>query len=190
MKGTIEFNLKNGGVLKIEAEYECVMKKEIIDADGDKVMVKEKPTDIKSSMIAYVNGKKVDSSDLCSFWRLIDTKNGSRKIWGMGIAFTKQEDAERYEKWVAEIIESGKSDEVKDYEEKQIEKKVEEELNYAKRIIEKAEKQINIPNQEEAERRMKQYNDIANEGGEGYVPHIISMEEYMYAKGVIEKYGN
>ena len=36
-------------------------------------------------------------------------------------------------------------------------------------------------------RRMKAYNDVMNESGYGYVPHIISHEEYEEAKKTLEK---
>ena len=34
---------------------------------------------------------------------------------------------------------------------------------------------------------MKRYNDINNDGGDGYVPYIISLEEYEYAKEKLAK---
>lgn len=41
-----------------------------------------------------------------------------------------------------------------------------------------AERQQDLPSAEEAARRVKAWNDLYNEGGEGYVPHIYSAEEY------------
>ena len=49
-------------------------------------------------------------------------------------------------------------------------------------IVAKAEAQGDIPSREEARRRMKVWNDINNEGGEGFVPRIICREEYEAAK--------
>lgn len=44
--------------------------------------------------------------------------------------------------------------------------------------IAKAERQRDLPTREEADRRMKRYNDVQNEGYEGYVPYIYSRDEY------------
>lgn len=47
----------------------------------------------------------------------------------------------------------------------------------------RAEKQmVNgvLPNREEAKKKAKHYNDVNNDGGEGYVPHFYCGEEYEY----------
>ncbi len=193
MKGTFEFKLRNGSICTIEATYECVMQNEVFDADGDKIIGELKPTEAgRTNMVAYVDGKKIDSCWNSSSWGLIDvTANpGVKKIWGLEVGFANPEDAERYEKWIAEIIDGGKSDEVKIYEKAEKEKKIKKEVDDAKKTIAKAESQKDIPTREEAKMRMKQYNDFMNEGGEGYVPYIISVEEYENAKEIIKKYGN
>ena len=41
--------------------------------------------------------------------------------------------------------------------------------------------QKDLPTRQEARRRMKAYNDLYNEGGEGYVPYIHCIEERDYA---------
>lgn len=193
MKGTFEFKLRNGSTCTIEATYECVMENEVLDADGYKIVGQPKPTEAgRCDMVAYVDGKKIDSCWNTSFWGLIDVREnpGVKKIWGLKVGFANPEDAERYEKWIAEIIDGGKSDEVKAYEKAEKEKEIKEKVESAKKTIAKAENQKDIPTREEAKRRMKQYNDVMNEGGEGYVPYIISAEEYEYAKEIVEKYGN
>lgn len=190
MKGTFEFKLKDGRTCTIEATYECTMKNEILDADGYMVVGQPRPANtLQCNMIAYVNGEKFDSSRDPNFWRLIDVP-GAKKIWGLKVGFASQEDAKRYEEWLAELIDGGKSDEVKAYEKIKNEKEINNIIEVAKETIKKAESQKDIPAKEEAKRRMNQYNDIVNEGGEGYVPYIVSAEEYEYAKGVVEKYGN
>lgn len=193
MKGTFEFKLSNGSICTIEANYECVMERETLYADGWNIPGEEKPMDsIDNSLIAYIDGKKIDSSRDKSFWGLIDVRDnpGVKKIWGIKVGIVNPDDAERYEKWIAEIIDGGKSDEVKAYEKEQKEKENKEKVESAKKTIHKAEAQKDIPTNEEAKRRMKRYNDVMNEGGEGYVPYIISVEEYEYAKEVVAKYGN
>lgn len=41
-----------------------------------------------------------------------------------------------------------------------------------------AEAQGNLPSKEEAERRVREWINVQNEGGEGYVPHIYTQDEY------------
>lgn len=57
-----------------------------------------------------------------------------------------------------------------------------ETTKYLEATIARAEAQREIPTRAEAKRQMKAYNDVYNEGGEGYVPHILSHEEYEAAK--------
>lgn len=187
MKGTFEYRLRNGSICKIEAEYECIMEMETLGADGWEIPTEEKPTDVASSLVAYVDGKKVDSSRDKSFWGVVDMKEGVKKIWGLKIGFANPEDAGRYEEWIARIIEDGKSDEVKAYEKAEKEKKAKEKFEMAKKTVAKAESQKDIPTREEAKRRMKQYNNTINEGGEGYIPYIVNKEEYEEALKIIEE---
>lgn len=187
MKGTFEYNLRNGSVCKIEADYECVIENEEIDADGWKIEGKAKPTDIgRSRLIAYIDGKKVDSCDNKDFWKLIDTKEGMKKIWGLKVGFENPEDAKKYEDWIERIIEDGKSEGVKAYEKAEKERETKAKVKRAKEIIAKAEKQSDIPPRSEAKRRMKRYNDTINEGGGGYVPYIVCREEYDEALQIVE----
>ena len=188
MEGTFEFKLKNGSICTIKAKYECMMENEILDADGVKVVGRSKPTIADCSLVAYVDGREFDSSWNPSSWALIDTRQGVKKIWGLKIGFADPAEAKRYEEWISGIIEAGKSEEVKEYEKANKEKELKEQVENAKRIIEKAKSQSDIPTMEEARRRTKQYNDAMNEGGEGYVPHIISIDEYERAKNIIKRY--
>lgn len=62
-----------------------------------------------------------------------------------------------------------------------------ERIEAAEAVIAKAEAQRDIPTAEEAARRIRQYNNIYNEGGEGYVPQIITVEQYERAKAVLAR---
>ena len=66
-------------------------------------------------------------------------------------------------------------------------KEREETIEYLVATISEAEAQSDIPERAEAKRRMRAYNDVYNEGGEGYVPHIISREEYETAKDLLRR---
>lgn len=113
MKGTFEFNLKDGRTCTLEAEYECKIAKSKDEVSGKTYFMKNEDFELS----AYVDGEKFgDSTDL---YDLVDASEnyGIKVIWGLGIGFYDKEDAERYEKWIAEFIESEKTDEVKAYEE-------------------------------------------------------------------------
>lgn len=62
-----------------------------------------------------------------------------------------------------------------------------EKIERYKEIIRKCEAQGKLYTPEEAKRRTKQYNDVVNEGGSGYVPHYYTTREYEIAKSELEK---
>lgn len=61
-------------------------------------------------------------------------------------------------------------------------KEVEKSITECKQIIEKCEKQEKLYTKEEAAKKRRDYNRLYNEGGEGYVPHFYTIEEYEFAK--------
>lgn len=188
MKSTFTWKLHDGREARIEAEYVCEMEDKIVNADGDKVCVGKEPTTAgRTNMILYVEGKKIDSCRDSNFWRLINSsKVGVKKIWGLPTGFTQESGLiSKYESWLDALIDGGTTEEVKTYRAEQKRKERAEEIERAKKLIAKAEQQETIPSKKEAERMMKRYNDINNEGGYGYVPHIISIEEYNWALKVV-----
>lgn len=186
MKSTFEWTLTDGRSAKLEAEYSCTMQSEIMYADGYNIPAAPKPGATDCNMIAYIDGAQVASSHDPNFWQLIDApkRPGFRIIGGLKVGFPV-ETAARYEQWLAELIEAGTTDEVKAYLAEKQKKKDAEACAAAKALIEKAEKQGKIPSEREARRMMEEYNNIHNDGGYGFVPHIISREEYDAAKRVL-----
>ena len=131
------------------------------------------PSDL---LTVYVDGKEYDHCNCSGFFKTIDVA-GQKKVWGLKIAFSNADDAARYDAWVNSVMASD------------VEEIVEAnamEVEEAKSIIAKAESQRDIPSREEADRRISDYNRINNEGGEGYVPQIVSQEEYLAAKAVLQ----
>jgi len=183
MTGTFEFTLKSGKQCKIVAEYECIMKTESLYADGDKVDVGQKPYET-GNMVAYIDGQKYDSCWDVNFWRLIDL-DGKKKIWGMRIGIVDAKVASDYEKWLAELMAAGTSAEVSEYKAQEEKKKAAERIKYAEETVRKAEAQKEILPRAELERRMKLLNDVLNEGGEGYLPRLVSKEEYESALEIL-----
>lgn len=54
-------------------------------------------------------------------------------------------------------------------------------------IIRAAEQQRDIPSPEEAARRRRAWNNVLNEGGEGYIPIIIDSARYARAKDLLRE---
>lgn len=61
-----------------------------------------------------------------------------------------------------------------------------EEIYYYKKVIKECENH-KLYHKEDIKKIRKQYNDIHNEGGEGYIPHFYTFEEYEYAKKQLTK---
>lgn len=55
-----------------------------------------------------------------------------------------------------------------------------------KRVIERGDRQPKLYTKEEAEREAYRYNQIYNEGGYGFVPHYVTIDEYNEAKAFLE----
>ena len=136
-------------------------------------------------LTVYVDGKKYDSCSHPSLWGLFEVKDNGMKVRGLKIGLTDPDDAKRYEEWIASVIEAGTEPEVIVHREAKRKEKEERERTRAKRIIEEAEKQKDIPDYKEARRREKVFNDINNQGGYGYVPHIIDRQEYEAALKIL-----
>lgn len=61
-----------------------------------------------------------------------------------------------------------------------------EEIYYYKKVIKECENH-KLYHKEDIEKIKKQYNNIHNEGGEGYISHFYTYEEYEYAKKLLSK---
>ena len=183
-KSVFELTSKTTGkTIKLEAEYHAYMGRKIADADGIKVDVGPE-IKITSEMVAYVNGTKYDTCRDKNFWRLtdIDKPMRGKKIWGLQIGFSQPEDAANYEKWVADLIEAGTDEDVKAFRAAEAEKELQRKIKMAKQTIEKAEKQDKIRTAKETREYLRNLNEVLNEGGEGWLPKLVTLEEYEEAK--------
>lgn len=183
-KSVFELTSKiTGKTIKLEAEYHAYMGRKIADADGIKVDIGPE-IKVKSEMVAFVNGIKYDTCRDENFWRLIDVDKPMRgkKIWGLQIGFSQPEDAANYEKWIADLIEAGTDEDVKAFKAAEAEKELQSKIKIAKRTIEKAEKQDKIRTAKETREYLRNLNEVLNEGGEGWLPKLVTLEEYEEAK--------
>lgn len=189
----LEIVSKTGKAIRFEAEYVIQMADRVVDADGHRVILGQEPTTVGSKLTVYADGIKVGSCEFPSFWGLIDLRSqpGHKKIRGLNIVFTDPAQAEEYERWIASVKEAGTPPEVSAYKAAEAEARKAEEIAALHQIIRAAERQADIPPEEVAAARRKAYNDAMNEGGEGFVPRIISLEEYDGAvKRLAELTGN
>lgn len=188
MKRTYEWKLTDGRTVTLEAEYSEHCEDEVLNLDGDKWNTGKRIIRKSGMLTVYLDGKKFDSCWDTNFWQVIETgKPGIKKIWGIKqIAFTAER-AEEIAKFLADAIEAGRDAEAQEIRVAENAAEVAEEIENAEKLIAAAEAQKDIPDRAEAKRRMKRWNDVHNEGGEGYVPHIICREEYEHAKQKLEK---
>ena len=156
-----------------------------MNLDGDICNTGKREIVKKAMLTAYIDGKKHDSCTNVNFWSIIDVQPGIKKIWGIhNIAFTPERAAE-IEAFLASVIEDGRDNEAEEIRAEKKAEETQEQVKAAEDTIARAEAQADIPTRAEAQRRMKEYNDINNEGGSGYVPYIVSREEYERAKAII-----
>ena len=185
MKNTYTFM---AGETKVElvAEVEFITRNKTTNLDGDVFVLDKKETITNATLTALVDGEVFTICKDINFWVMIDTgTEGIERLWGIeGIGFTS-EMAREIEKFLEDVIEGAKSDDIKKEEAKRKEEDTIREIEKAKKVIEKAEKQQSIPTLAEVRQKEKDWNNLYNEGGEGYTPHIISKEEYENAKKVL-----
>lgn len=182
MKKKYSWKLSDGREVILEAECSTTMIADIVYADGHEVGLKKKPF-AKGNLTAYIDGKKFDFCRDTGFWNTIDVygRPGIKKIWGIkGIGFTKERAAE-IDSFLQDVIEEGKTEEVRAYEaEKAAKEKAEHRQSLENFLAEAAKHKLYTA--EEAKRMRKTWNNVINEGGSGYVPHFYTFEEVESAK--------
>ena len=62
-----------------------------------------------------------------------------------------------------------------------------ESIEHYKKIVQACESQEKLYTKEESAAKAKKWNDIHNEGGEGFVHHFYTIDEYEYAKKRLEE---
>lgn len=84
------------------------------------------------------------------------------------------------------VITNKQKEALLNYNTKEILEKENKQINYYKELIKNIEKH-KLYHAQDVRKMKKQYNDIHNEGGEGYIPHFYTFEEYEYAKKQLAK---
>lgn len=195
MEDTLKLTLTSGTEITLVAEYSEVMEHEISDSDGYKIDRGVKPV-IRGELRAYIGGKLVDSCCSPSSWGLYDTSDekavavgATKRIYGIKVALTEA-NASLYKAWIDNVIETGTSQEAQEYRAKEEKKAKESKKASALQYIARAEKYMTSGQKlmtiEEYKAWARNYNNVMNEGGEGYIPDLPTKEAYEAAKKEIE----
>jgi hypothetical protein len=187
MKNTYSWIGTKGNVFELEAECTMEVIDEVLPLDGYEMSTGNKVNHTKALLTAKVDGIVVDTCWNTNFWKVIDMQSGAKKIWGIkNIGFVAEKAAE-IEAFLNDVIESAKTEDVKEIEKVEESKMISESIEIATSIIEKAKKQNTIPTEKEAREAERKWNNLYNEGGNGYVPHIVDIDEYNWALSIINK---
>ena len=178
---TLEWQGKNG-VIRLEASYQAMLQEKTNNLDGDICYTGKLEIIERASLTAYFNDKQLDSGWNPASWFLVESPvPGVYQIRDVPKIGIQTEMREKVRQFLEDTIAQGTPVSVQafrlDHELKQTMYDLESYQNTLKEI--KAQK--DLPTRQEARRRMKAYNDLYNEGGEGYVPHIYCTEERDYA---------
>ena len=184
-----KWRLRDGREVTLTARYQEKVRPRILDADGWKIEAGDKIY-IDAMLTAYIDGEKHDCCWDSGFWKIIESgKPGIKMIWGIkNIGFTEERAAE-IEKFLNAVINEGRDEKAQALREAEKAKELNRKKAYYANIVAAAESQKDIPDRKEAKRRMKVWNDIHNEGGEGFVPRIVCQEEYDEAKAFLSGCG-
>lgn len=86
---------------------------------------------------------------------------------------------------VCDVPPSIVSDWVHKHTVQRVDQYVKDSIKQCRKVIQLAERQESVPSRDEANKQMDAYNDIHNQGGYGYVPHIYCVEEYNHANDIL-----
>ena len=178
---TLEWQGKKG-MIRLEAKYQADLQEKINNLDGDICPTGKLEIVERASLTAYFNDKQLDSGWNPASWFLVESPvPGVYQIRDVPKIGIQTEMREKVRQFLEDTIAQGTPVSVQafrlDHELKQTMYDLASYQNTLKEI--KAQK--DLPTRQEARRRMKAYNDLYNEGGEGYVPRIYSAEEREYA---------
>jgi hypothetical protein len=164
MKKTHEWtSARTGDKTTVEIEYTKTVREIVLDADG--VKIETGKNEIVETMIitASVNGQIVARS---TSGYMVCNPEASKAIIALIDECKAEETAE-----VAEVKAAEKAEEVAE----------------AQEIVAAAEKQTTIPTAAQYREFRRRYNEIHNEGAEGYIPTMITKEQYEAAKAIINR---
>jgi hypothetical protein len=138
-----------------------------------------------------LGGKKIKETN--SHWYLkaeYSEHTNAYMVHNLKFGFADEKAADDYNIWLDQLFENGTTDEAKEFIKVEEAREVRERIERAKKTIEKAEKQDYLPLNKDMRAYIRNYNNICNEGGEGFVPIFVSREEYEEAKQLVAECEN
>jgi hypothetical protein len=198
---SITWTGSRGNKIEIRAAYEATLFHDVhehdgfVFDDGFKVIP-------EASIQLWVDGKLKDDGRMAFNWfrtnSIVErsTAKGYEQYWHVpGLpAFMIEEQAKKVEAFLLKVIEDGTPEDVKAHKAAEQAKKVEKEINEARKVLAAAEKTARnedgtLMTEAQAKAWKRRYNNLHNEGGEGFVPNVITTEDVAYAESVLKKYG-
>ena len=177
---TIEWQGENG-MIRLEAKYQANLQEKINNLDGDICPTGKLEIVERASLTAYFNDKRLDDSWNPVSWKVMEASvPGVYQIRGISKIGIRAEMLEKVQQFLDDAIADGTPVSVRAFRLDHQLKQVKCDLTSHKNTLQKIDMQKGLPTRQEARRRMKAYNDLYNEGGEGYVPRIYSAEEREY----------
>lgn len=178
-----------GQKMEIKAAYAEVVEDKIINLDGHSF---KDGTEIrkKSNIQFWMDGKLIESDELGE-WRIYESRQkGVYRMRSLNSCGFLVETAKELEAFLNSVIEEGRTEEAKEYHRAEEQKEKENELRQAREIIRLSEKSPKnkdgkLMTREQAKAWKRQYNNIHNEGGSGYVPDVVTKEDVEHAENII-----
>ena len=184
----ISWKSTKGQVIELEASFTETMEdqKFCSETTGDWIGTGKRIKAQRAELNVFVGGEMVDSCTQIRHWEIVNAEiPGLKRIVGIQkIAFTAEK-AKEVEAFLNKVIADGKAPEV-------VEVEKEKKLENAKKVITKAETTVRNANgtlmsKEQANQYLQQYQQVMNDGCEGFVPNIITQEAYDRALQIVNE---
>jgi hypothetical protein len=174
-----------GNKYELRAQCEIRMVDNTIDADGDILVIGKKPYS-DGILEFWMDGNLIESSCNVDLWSVTDAYDNLKKVRGLSRCGLLPAQAELVAAFLKDVKESGKTEEYKAYEAEHKAKERAGRVAEAQKVVDEAAKYTQ-PLMTEAEYRAwkKRYNDTYNEGGDGYIPSLITIEQFERAKKIL-----
>ena len=178
---TLEWQGKKG-MIRLEASYQAMLQEKTNNLDGDICYTGKLEIIEWASLTAYFNDKQLDSGWNPASWFLVESPvPGVYQIRDVPKIGIQAEMLEKVRQFLEDTIAQGTPVSVQAFRLDHKLKQTMYDLASYQNTLKEIKAQKDLPTRQEARRRMKAYNDLYNEGGEGYVPRIYSAEEREYA---------
>lgn len=202
---TITVKTPKGTEVKVSYEYRERVVDDALNADGDIICVRKKV--VKNSDLKFIVGNKtytVNELSISDYMtgqtaekcRELNVNKCYRSEYeyekkGRVVFIFDQDNVNSIDKLIKQTIENNKNEEVTKIETAQNEEKKQKQKKYAQEIIEKSKKTIknsdgSLMNNSQARAYRIRWNNLYNEGGEGYIPEIITLEMFEKAQEIMK----